>query len=123
MFYITLAMAAESTIQTQLNINTGSISNTAIRTAAQNKYLAELIEIDNLSPTIPQAELEEFLSIAVNELPLKNKQVIDLHYFQNKSIKEIKLLIGKSESTVRNNLSYGIFFLKKYFNNKLKTHA
>jgi RNA polymerase sigma factor (sigma-70 family) len=103
------------------NIRVLSDSSTTI--AKHERHLVQLIEIENLSPTISEEELIELLSNTINKLPAKNKQVILLHYFQNKSIEDIKAIIGKSESTVRSHLNYGIFFLKKYFTHKLKTHA
>lgn len=106
------------------NIHTNSNNAHNIITAyIPNGYLTQLIKIENLSPTIQEQELIEVLFAAIDALPAKNKQVIELYYFENKSIEDIKNILGKSESTIRNHLKYGIFYLKKYFNNKLNYHA
>lgn len=59
-----------------------------------------------------QKETEEQLLAHIETLPEKYKEVIHLHYFENKSIQEIKAIISMSESTVRARLSYGLFLLK-----------
>jgi DNA-directed RNA polymerase specialized sigma24 family protein len=40
--------------------------------------------------------------------------VLRLHYVENKPLKEVGVLIGKSMSTVRNHLNRGIFLIFQY---------
>lgn len=66
-----------------------------------------------LTQDIPQQEIELKLLSGIELLPAKCREVILLYYFNNQSIKNIQATIGKSESTVRNRLSYGLFLLKQ----------
>lgn len=43
----------------------------------------------------------------MNELPSKDKVVIDLYYFQNMSVKEIAHILGYSQSWVKIHLFRG----------------
>jgi RNA polymerase sigma-70 factor (ECF subfamily) len=49
----------------------------------------------------------------LKQLPLKYQEVLALRYFENKSIKEIAEILGKSEGTVKSLLSRGTDKLKK----------
>jgi len=51
---------------------------------------------------------------AVRHLPAQTYKVLMLHYGQQKSIKDIAVITGKSVSTVRNHHNRGIFLLRKY---------
>ena len=67
-----------------------------------------------------QKETEEQLLAHIETLPDKYKEVIHLHYFENKSIQDIKATIGMSESAVRGRLGYGLFLLKTQLAKKPK---
>ena len=58
---------------------------------------------------------EEFISIQskLKELSIKYQVVIALRYFEKKSIKEIAILLGKKEGTVKSLLSRAVDRLKK----------
>ena len=58
-------------------------------------------------------ELTEKILDCIELLPAKYKEAISLYYFQNKGIREMMVVIGMSESTVRSRLSYGLYLLKK----------
>ncbi|HEX5153615.1 MAG TPA: sigma-70 family RNA polymerase sigma factor [Parafilimonas sp.] len=58
-------------------------------------------------------ELVEKMLVCIENLPPRYKEIIDLYFFQSKTIKEIIPIIGMSESTVRNRLGYSLHLLKK----------
>lgn len=49
----------------------------------------------------------------VSELPIKYQEVLSLRFFENKTIKEISVILGKREGTVKSLLHRGIDRLKK----------
>jgi len=66
-----------------------------------------------LAQSFSNEEVEAQVLSGLEALPSKYRQVILLHYFNNQSIQNIQATIGKSESTVRNRLSYGLYLLKQ----------
>ena len=71
---------------------------------------AEVIEAEN-----KLREYEEFLVLheSISRLPLKYQEVITLRYFEDKQIKEIGHILGKSEGTVKSLLHRGVERLRK----------
>lgn len=65
--------------------------------------LAETIEdksaVEPLD-TLENAELKELLVQAIGDLPLKEKQVISLYYYDNLTLKEIGEIMGVTESRI-----------------------
>ena len=98
----------------------------------KNKH--SFVDIDDYSEKIPdedkvadfnlnaeEKELSEkktFLSLhnSIKKLDLKYQEVIVLKYFEDKQIKEISEILGKSEGTVKSLLHRGIKNLKKLIN-------
>jgi RNA polymerase sigma-70 factor (ECF subfamily) len=56
----------------------------------------------------------------IKKLDIKYQEVISLKYFEQKSIKEIAIILNKKEGTVKSLLSRGIDKLKENFN-RIKT--
>ena len=58
---------------------------------------------------------QDFLRIQLRlkQLPVNYQEVIALRYFEQKSIKEIAIILDKKEGTVKSLLSRGIEKLKK----------
>lgn len=55
------------------------------------------------------------LSNAIAKLPVKYQDVITLRYFERKSVREVALILGKAEGTVKSLLSRGIARLRASF--------
>ena len=79
---------------------------------ADSVYAATLYQ-KLLSKGFSQQEIEAQLVSGIETLPGKYKQVLILHYFNNQSVQDIKTTVSKSESTVRNRLSYGLYLLRQ----------
>ena len=82
----------------------------------------DVIETSNSSPEneLAQAEEElrkheEFLSVYENisKLSFKYQEVITLRYFEHKHLKDIGVILGKSEGTVKSLLHRGLKKLRK----------
>jgi len=52
---------------------------------------------------------------AIKKLPDRQRQIIQLHFFENMGIREIARELGLDHSTVRESLNSAIKNLKKYF--------
>lgn len=50
---------------------------------------------------IEATEIRNFIDIALDEIPLQYKELISLRFFEKKSIKEIAMIIGKTEENVK----------------------
>jgi RNA polymerase sigma-70 factor, ECF subfamily len=57
----------------------------------------------------------ELLVKHVMSLPLKLKEIIYMHYFENMKIKEISEILNVNENTVKTRLSRGRYALKKMY--------
>lgn len=75
---------------------------------------------DNADYQISREELElnknkTFLTLhtAIQKLDIKYQEVIVLRYFENKSLKEVSVILGKSEGTVKSLIHRGLGYLKK----------
>ena len=79
---------------------------------ADSAYAATLYQ-KLLSKGFSQQEVEAQVVSGIETLPGKYKEAIILHYFDNQSIHDIKTTVGKSESTVRNRLNYGLYLLRQ----------
>ncbi len=86
------------------------------------KENSDVIDISNPSPEneLAQAEEElrkheEFLSVHENisKLSIKYQEVITLRYFEHKNLKDIGIVLGKSEGTVKSLLHRGLIKLRK----------
>jgi len=90
--------------------------------------LEEMIEQNGIEPRseldleeviLAQEELEVkhkqfmFYRQKVSELPIKYQEVLSLRFFENKTIKEISVILGKREGTVKSLLHRGVDRLKK----------
>ncbi len=49
------------------------------------------------------------------KLPAETLRVLELHYLQQKSMKEICAILNKSMTVVRNHRNRGLFLLKSYY--------
>ena len=84
---------------------------------------ARLLNI-SLEQEIEQAESHlskqsQFLALhkCITQLPVKYQEVLTLKYFEKKKIREISLILGKSEGTVKSLLHRGIKKLKTLIEN------
>lgn len=90
--------------------------------------LEKMIEQNGIEPRsefdleeilLAQEELEikhkqfMFYRQKISELPIKYQEVLSLRFFESKSIKEISVILAKSEGTVKSLLHRGIEKLKK----------
>lgn len=80
----------------------------------------QLASDDNPEDEITQAQKalqqnEQFLYFQqrISEMPIKYQEVLSLRYFEEKSLKEIAVILGKSEGTIKSLLHRGIEKLKK----------
>ena len=78
-----------------------------------NSLQNELIEAEDILQ-----QHKEFVRIQkyIATLPIHYQEVITLKYFENKSIKEISLILNKKEGTIKSLLSRGMSKLKEAFN-------
>jgi RNA polymerase sigma-70 factor (ECF subfamily) len=47
------------------------------------------------------SEIRDFVNCALNELPLQYKEIINLRFFERKSIKELAMILNKTEDNVK----------------------
>ena len=57
--------------------------------------------IDDPYITAERAEINEIISTALNDLPEQYKEIIELRFFKNKSLKEIANIMGKSVGAIK----------------------
>lgn len=100
------------------------IANTFRRDKRERTHLLETLKTDPLSDATPEAEVaqaegqllrhEEFLALheSISRLPLRYQEVITLRYFEDRQLKEIAAILGKSEGTVKSLLHRGIAKLR-----------
>ena len=86
----------------------------------QQSYIKELYQSGSSSEELVEAgnklrEYEDFLVLhdSIAQLPLKYQEVITLRYFEDKQIKEIGQILGKSEGTIKSLLHRGLERLRK----------
>ena len=96
------------------------IANVFRRGKREWLYITETSQSDLLSNTSLEAEAaqaeeqllrhEEFLALheSISRLPPKYQEVITLRYFEDKQLKEIAAILGKSEGTVKSLLHRGL---------------
>ncbi len=82
---------------------------------AWNRHKVAMESIQEQGEEPVTEEKEDFSEVyeAVRELPDKYKEAIHLYYYEEYSIKEIASLLGKSESTIKTQLSRGRQLLEK----------
>lgn len=75
----------------------------------------EGIETEKQALEISVQEHKEFLAIqkALRELDVKYQEVIALRFFEDKSLKEISVILNKKEGTIKSLLSRGLEKLRK----------
>lgn len=76
-----------------------------------NQYLEQ--DRENLEIELQQHQRFIELSSALQKLPIKYQEVIALRFFEDKSIKEISIILELKEGTVKSLLSRGINKLRK----------
>ena len=81
----------------------------------QQSYIKELYQSGSSSEELVEAgnklrQYEDFLVLhdSIAQLPLKYQEVITLRYFEDKQIKEIGQILGKSEGTIKSLLHRGL---------------
>ena len=109
-------------------IATNEIRNYYRKLKNSTSSLDELMEEDGYnpaSPDTPESELmksqeilqqhQDFLECQrkISELPQKYQEVLSLRFFEQKQIKEIGIILGKSEGTVKSLIHRGLEKLKK----------
>ena len=106
-------------------IAANEIANSYRESKRRRKYLeenSEVIDTSNPSPEneLAQAEEElrkhkEFLSVHENisKLSFRYQEVITLRYFEHKHLKDIGVILGKSEGTVKSLLHRALKKLRK----------
>jgi RNA polymerase sigma-70 factor (ECF subfamily) len=94
-----------------------------IRLKEELEETARLLNI-SLEQEIEQAESHlskqsQFLALhkCITQLPVKYQEVLTLKYFEKKKIREISLILGKSEGTVKSLLHRGVKKLKTLIEN------
>lgn len=62
-----------------------------------------------------QAQKNPYLEQALRELPIKQKEVLYLYYYEDYSIREISGLLKRKESTIQTQLAAGRKKLKQHY--------
>lgn len=70
-------------------------------------------ETDNVENAVLQYATEEIVSRAVLELPLKYREVVFLHYYEELTIREIGEMTGINQNTIKTRLKKAKEMLKK----------
>jgi RNA polymerase sigma-70 factor (ECF subfamily) len=106
-------------------IAANEIANSYRESKRRRKYLEENSEVIDTSNPSPENELaqaeeelrkhEEFLSVHENisKLSFRYQEVITLRYFEHKHLKDIGVILGKSEGTVKSLLHRALKKLRK----------
>lgn len=100
-----------------------SCLNRAEHLKVANKYCTKErlklkeIELDSVEDDLYSTEVRKKLAAAIQELPDKNRKVLELRYFYNMRYKEIADKLHISERTVETHLRKSILEIKKTFKN------
>ena len=106
-------------------IAANEIANSYRESKRRRKYLEENSEVIDTSNPSPENELaqaeeelrkhEEFLSVHENisKISFRYQEVITLRYFEHKHLKDIGVILGKSEGTVKSLLHRALKKLRK----------
>ena len=106
-------------------IAANEIANSYRESKRRRKYLEENSEVIDTSNPSPENELaqaeeelrkhEEFLSVHENisKISCRYQEVITLRYFEHKHLKDIGVILGKSEGTVKSLLHRALKKLRK----------
>lgn len=73
---------------------------------------------DNIERMLDQEKQNELLQLGLSKLKPKFRQVLILHYFEEKSYEEIAEIIGKPRNSVGTLIMRGKKYLKKYLKMK-----
>lgn len=74
-------------------------------------------ELSSIHAELEQTELKETLLGYIHQLPYKYREVIALHYYLDLSVRDIAVLLGEKEGTVKSKLSRGREQLKIHLTN------
>ncbi|TFD94364.1 sigma-70 family RNA polymerase sigma factor [Jeotgalibacillus sp. R-1-5s-1] len=86
-------------------------NNKVIVSESETAFTGEGYE--GFEQTVIQQEEDQQLALAVMELPVKYREVIYLFYFEERAIKEIAMIIGVKENTVKTRLRRAKELLKE----------
>lgn len=92
-----------------------TVTVNAVKTLATSAYNRHRTDLDEASD-VPEPTQEDSYGIteAVANLPEKYRTAIHLFYYENLSVKQIAKITGKTEGTVKSQLSRGREQLKEY---------
>ena len=79
----------------------------------KEKLRLKEIELENFEDRMDNHEAEKLLISAINELPEKNRKVLELRYYENMKYKEIADQLHISERTVETHLRKSILEIRK----------
>lgn len=93
-----------------------SIKSVSLDVETASSYNVPIQEYRQYSPTksVEQKELQKRVLDAISTLPLKQREVFVLRHWEELSIKEIAVLIGRSEGTVKAQLFHANRKLRKH---------
>lgn len=79
---------------------------------ADVKYLSSIVDDDNFINNVIEAETMSDIYFYIESLPSKMRQVFKLFYIEGKTHKEISLILGTAEATIRKQRRRALELLK-----------